>query len=406
MTMHCLHVFSLIAILQPAVLQGMHFKDLLQATAKHPEIQRIDNNFRQKTFAAKVKATLQDPILKYSLPNAYTNPLHVFSKQQLSISQQIPLTPRLWHMSRQAKFLRQAGAESVDFKKAQMKSQLWQALAMAEAFKKNMSIVKESISWLQEVRKSAQRLYATGKIDQTVLLMIEVREADMKQQAQDLLYKLAASKSTVSYVAGRPVTDEFFFASIRDVPWHILEQKIASTNANKDSFEKALNAQISASEAKLKATKLSYIPDVVLGSTYSAHEDKAHTLAFFAQIPIPLWGAVSRKINAANSEFLERRAALADYRLQTASNKQALHKKIQTLKNNQAFITTSISHLQTEIELATRKDAFGSMETSSLLDAELRFRDKKIKKEEVTASVRVSQTELLLLYGDSLDVDM
>jgi len=384
--------------------KAKEFSSLLKKVEGHPNIEAIRQKFLKQSFAAEAQSSLKDPSLKFSAFNLPTPSLSFdktpMSSKQVTLAQQIPMTSRFSHLNDQAGLLDEAGKSQVKFQVSTAKANLWIVSANIESLKKQLAIVKDSLSWMRQVDKSTQRLYSTGKTNQINLLEIKVRKTELEAQIQELAYKIEAAKSQVGYLVGegKPTT-------VHSVPWHILDKK--STDNQTNDLESSLKKQSMAASSKLKATQLTYVPDLTVGATYSFRENidnQGDFVTGFVQFSIPLWGQIGDKVSLARSEANEQNVKFENYKLQKSKMRHSLKQKISSLLKELDLISKSIKFSETEIKLAIKSYSLGKMGVFELLEVELRLRKKKSKKELLKENLRKSQVELLLLQGDSLDV--
>lgn len=384
--------------------QAEEFKTLIKQVEKHPAIQAARQNFSKRAFNAEAQSALQDPKVKFSAVNLPTGSLRFdktpMSSKQVVLSQQLPITTRLGHLGDQADHLHQAGKSYVQHQIVRARAELWVTSANLESLDHRLNIIKDSLLWVEQVEKSTQRLYSTGKTNQINLLEIKIRRAELKTQIHELSYQIETARSQIGYLVGQKLP-----MTVINVPWNRLTN--VNTATQLDNMEASLKEQSLAAKSKLKASRLAYIPDLTLGAAYSFRENidnQGDFVTGFVQFSLPLWGATGEKINIARSATIEQRRHFENYKLQKSKMQHSLSQKLNALTGELDLISKSIEFAETERKLATKRYSLGRVSVFELLEIELKLRQKKSKREIITEELRKTLVELLVFKGDNLDV--
>lgn len=395
---------AVVFMLPTAPTNAEDFISLLSKVETHPNVEATKQAALKRSSSAQARSSLKDPNLKFSALNVPTSNFSFdktpMSGKQVALTQRLPLTTRLSHLEDQSELIGDAGRSQTKYQVASNKAHLWVIAAKFASLNEQLKIVKASLDWIEQVDKSTQRRYSTGKISQINLLEVKVRKSELESQIQELLYQMARAESQVGYLigTGTPTT-------VDNVPWSHLNKKGSDNQI--DHREIALQKETKAAQSNLKAARLSYIPDLTVGAAYSFRENvdgQGDFVSGFVQLSLPLWGETKSKTVAARAEARERAANLESYKLQKSKQVYALDKKIVALQKELELTAKSIEFAEAEQKLATKRYSLGRLSIFELLEIELKLRKKKSKKETLLENLRVSLIELLLLKGDDLHV--
>lgn len=387
--------------------QIQDFKTLIAKIETHPKIDAVKQGYLKKSSMAETQSFLKDPTITFSAVNVPSSSLRFdqtpMSSKQIAISQNIPITTRLGYFSEQADYLMRAGQSQIKYQAASARAQLWTASARLESLNKQATIVQDSLTWMDQVEKSTQRLYETGKTNQITLLEIKIRNAELESQSASIASEISNIESLIGYLTTLNTP-----TSVQNVPWQLLDSKQKDGLKDKsDYLEHSLVEELNAAKSKLAGEKLSAVPDLSVGVAYSFRDDLDKVGDFVSAsigLSIPIWGSSQNKERIARSELNEKNAVLSNYKLEKTKQLYFLGQQILSTQKELNLTKESIQFAESERQLAGKNYSLGRVSVFELLEIELKLRQKKTKKEILLDTLRATTIQSLLLKGDNLNV--
>ncbi len=298
---------------------------------------------------------LEDPVLGLGLSNY---PLPDFSARQeemtgneISLSQKFSFPGKLNYLENEAGFKAKALSFEVDNAKRQLVRDVRQAYLEASFLDVQKSILVEKRSLVEQILQAAQARYATGEVEQTEVLALQVEQGTLLQEIFVLEGKRQVASGDLNHLLGRedhsiPIVTETLKPS-RDELLKKGESELLRMAEENSPLLKSLDAEHSSKSERENYEKLNEMPDVDVMVGYmqrlpTSMSDGDDMVSLRLQIPLPVWrGSKQSKIYAAsiiekervNHMMAEQRNHIRHYVHTAYSKAQSYREQSQLISN-------------------------------------------------------------------------
>lgn len=378
------------------------YSEAIKQIQKHDYLKSLDYKVRSLNSKSEGAGSWGDPILKVSAKNFPKDSLKddesPMTGIEFGVSQKISLTTKYGNLENSIK----EEAKSLDYDKRDQEqaliSKFWKVLISIEKLNDEKRILSENLVWLNKTIKVSKKLYATGKISQQGLLDIKIRHAQMESSLDNKKYEIEKQYTNLSYLFGKETKFDF-----KSVPWSILKK---SNKEKVDLKELSLKSNLKASEYKLTASNLNYVPDITFSVGYTKRsniDDRGDFVSASISFPIPTSGA-----KFANKEMALNRKYSATHKLiNYKNNKNRNIKQIETDINrieNELKILDSrtIKYAQNSREITLKSYSLGQATYVELLQSEMKLQDLLMKSVTLKSDLNFKKVDLKYTLGDKL----
>lgn len=385
------------------------FKELSKFIEKHPRIEAMLNEVESIRSEGKVKSSWGDPRFAVNARNfpkdSLANDETPMTGVEYSLSQSFPLTGKFGNIEDSYEALAKSKSLDAAAQRRALVQLLWNYAAMKRNLQQDAKIIEENIGWLGDMLKVSNRLYANGKVSQQAVLELEIRKSELEAQLSNKKHSLKEVEKSLGYLAGGEKTLGGELA-LESVPWNILEFK-ASKERVPDETELSLKEKIKASDLMLSAQKLSYVPDVTLSVGYVQRDEDVDPHGDFVSagvsFSLPLSQKESSEVDGAFAQKLRARNALKDYKLKRKAQMQALEHEIAKMRDELKIIDErSLVYAGSSRKVTSKSYGLGSASYIELLQAELKYQNLLLRRNDLQRRLTSQKVEYLYLRGDRL----
>ena len=370
----------------------------------HPSVQSIEKQVLSLKQKGRYEGSWGDPVFKVSARNLtgeeISNPMGDLSVMQgidFQISQKVALTPVYGTLKKSFLELANAKKYAAQDRKKQLVKDLWINLIALRRINEEITILKENLDWTVKNIAVSKKLYTSGRISQQVLLNVQIRQSEIASSLEGKNFELKQQEEKLKYLVDLegsldPVS----------IPWSFLETEL-SQNV-KDLKLMALEAKLRANNLRLKAARLSYVPDLTFSVSYTRMlKQKEGFLSAGVSLPLPL---SRKKYASARGAIFEKEQSVEDilqYKRFKEYQKQTLmHNMKKSRSQLQILDQKAIAFAKNSKTITSKSYSFGRSSYQALLQSELQLQDLLIQRSLIKSQLAKDQISYKYLMGDRL----
>jgi len=393
----------LFIICQYSLVQAVSFNEAIKLIESHDQVESM--KFRAKMIKAQGESNSSwgDPNVKLTASNF---PVDNLSDNQtpmtgieFGISQTIPLTTKYGNIENS--FNRLSDVEK--FKslsvERQLKSELWKIAITKNKILKEIIILKENASWLNNNIKTSKRLYSNGKSSQQALLDLEIRKSEVDADISNKQFDLKEVESNLIYLIGKE--DQL---DLKKVPWRILKK---NTSESVDPSQSALESKLKSSEYLVRASKLNYVPDVTVGASYRKRSDidgNGDFVSASLSFPLPFSDKRYASNTTAVNEKYSAHKQLNNYKIKKSSNLRKIELSIKKISSELGILNSkTIRYAENSRKVTSKSYSLGQGTYVGLLQSELKLQSLLLKRETMKERISLLRLERKLIRGEKLN---
>lgn len=380
---------------------SMSFKEAMSSIENHRKVEEMKLKSQSTAEMANVKGSWGDPMLKIAAKNY---PIDTLDPDQtpmtgvdLVLSQKIPLTSKYNDLELEFKHLAEAEHWKSKNRVESLKSSLWSHLISIKKLSEELSILRDNLTWLENIIKVSQDLYSTGKQTQQAILELKIRKSELRSMVQSKEFEVSEVKETLKYIVGiRAEVD------LSTVPWEIL----ARSTPKIDNLEKLLESNVKSKDFALTAKSKSRIPDLTVSIGYTKRSDidnNGDFVTLAATIPLPSSSKRYADFRKSLHDKRQSEIALADYRQEKESKVAKLKVTKERIKAELEILKSeTIAFAENARQVTTKSYQLGDSSYVELLQSELKLQSLRMKEVASTARLRKANLTIKALLGEKL----
>lgn len=380
---------------------SMSFKEAMSSIENHRKVEEMELKSQSTAEMANVKGSWGDPMLKIAAKNY---PIDTLDPDQtpmtgvdLVLSQKIPLTSKYSDLELEFKHLAEAEHWKSENRVESLRSSLWSHLISIKKLSEELSILRDNLTWLENIIKVSQDLYSTGKQTQQALLELKIRKSELRSMEQSKEFEVSEVKETLKYIVGiRAEVD------LSTVPWEIL----ARSTPKIDNLEKSLESNVKSKDFALTAKSKSRIPDLTVSIGYTKRSDidnNGDFVTLAATIPLPSSSKRYADFRKSLHDKRQSEIALADYRQEKESKVAKLKVTKERIKAELEILKSeTIAFAENARQVTTKSYQLGDSSYVELLQSELKLQNLRMKEVASTARLRKANLTIKALLGEKL----
>jgi outer membrane protein TolC len=315
----------------------------------------------------------------------------------LVLSQKIPLTSKYSDLELEFKHLAEAEHWKSKNRVESLKSSLWSHLISIKKLSEELSILRDNLTWLENIIKVSQDLYSTGKQTQQAILELKIRKSELKSMVQSKEFEVSEVKEMLKYLVGIPAEID-----LSTVPWEIL----ARSTPNIDNLEKSLESNVKSKDFALTAKSKSRVPDLTVSIGYTKRSDidnNGDFVTLAATIPLPSSSKRYADFRKSLHDKRQSEIALADYRQEKESKVAKLKVTKERIKAELEILKSeTIAFAENARQVTTKSYQLGDSSYVELLQSELKLQSLRMKEVASTARLRKANLTIKALLGEKL----
>lgn len=355
------------------------FEQLVKRIKDHPSVishKLSSNSIKEK---GRDESSWGDPVFKISAKNVPKDSLALDKSNmtgvEYSVSQKFPLSTKYGIiLDSYNSYARSVEMEALD-KQAILIKNLWEFLILKRKLQDEQKLLFENLVWNSKILKVSKRLYATGKVSQQALLEIQIRRSEIEAQLSNNKYELEGLKEELQYLFGNDLSQ------VSKVPWEVLDKNSGNQN---DLREKSLNYKIKGSDLRVKAARLSYIPDlnISVGTTRRENLDsQGDFVGASISFPIPFSSKRGSQLNRAEYDHQKANKDLQHYKRSKLKQINLVRKDIEKIQQEILILNKTIKFAKNSREITSKSYGLGGSTYVELLQSELKLQ--KILKQKI-----------------------
>ncbi|SMF41013.1 TolC family protein [Pseudobacteriovorax antillogorgiicola] len=392
-------VFLLQVVASPAY--SMTFKEAMSSIENHQKVAEMELKSRSTAEVANMKGSWGDPTLKVSAKNYPVDTLDPNQTPMTGVdfvlSQKVPLTSKYSDVELAFKNLSEAERWKSKSRLEGLRSALWSYLISIRKLSDEVRILRENLTWLENIIKVSQDLYSTGKQNQQAILELKIRKSELKSMVQSKDFEISEVKEMIKYIIGTPSEID-----LSSVPWEILKRPTPQT----DTAEKSLESNVRAKDFALTAKSKSRVPDLMVSFGYTKRsnvDENGDFVTLAATIPLPTSSVRHADFRKSLHEKRQSELALQDYRQEKGSKLaklQLMKKRIET--ELEILRSETIAFADNARQVTTKSYQLGDSSYLELLQSELKLQNLRMKEVASTATLREVNLALKTSLGEEL----
>ncbi|MCY1022193.1 TolC family protein [Pyxidicoccus sp. MSG2] len=370
-----------------------------QVLARNPSLEAARAAWQSALAREPQETALEDPMLSYSIA-----PLSIVGREQfgqtLELSQQLPFPGKRGLRGEMA--LAEANAMKEDLDELRLRLALTASNLFDDFFvaHRAMAITDEHVRLLEQLKKSAEAQYVSGRASQQDALQAEVELSDVLREKVALESERERLRAQLNGLLHRPPQaplppppDDLAVPAEEPGPSETLQELALGQRPELDG----LRARLGGREAAVRLAQRDYYPDLrVMGSYNSMWMDTSHQFMAGVSINVPL--NLSRRRAAvreaeANLQRLrvEERHLINDIRVEV---EQARTRLVEALRIVALFRERLVPAARDQVAAARASFESGRGGFPSLIDAERKLRSVELRSQMALADVQRRQAEL------------
>jgi cobalt-zinc-cadmium efflux system outer membrane protein len=387
---------------------GYSFSDVVTRINSHAKIESSFAKAAATKEEGDVKSSWGDPRFRIEARNypikSFKNDISMMTGIEFGAAQNLPITSKNSYIEKSYDlFSKSLKLDTVHQKRALLQL-LWNLAIIKRNLKEDVEILQENLAWVNNMLAISKKLYSNGKTSQQAVLELQVRKAQITAELSNKSHELEHADERLSYLYG----EQGKKLVLDSVPWKLLDSE--HTNGETTDYkEKALGAALQANEAKLKAEKLSIIPDITLSASYmkrSNYENVGDFVSFGISFPIPLSKKEHSEFDKAVHERVQAVKDLKDYSWYRKTELAGLHHQIQKLTDELKILTKeTILYAKSSRDITSKSYGLGNTSYIELTQAELKLQDLLLRKNSLQSQLASKTIQFKFLRGDDLYVE-
>lgn len=381
---------------------AMSFQKALEVLQRHESVESA--NFQAKAISeeANEKGSWGDPNFKVAAKNFPKDSLErdqtPMTGIEFGVSQKLALTNKYGNMKSAFESLAKAYQYEAEDRKQALAKALWEILILKRKIADEISILKETNSWVNNILKISKRLYSTGKTSQQALLDIQIRKSEIESEISNKSYELSQIKDRLQYLIGDSEIEK------NTIPWRTLKE---SNDKAKDNRELSLKEKIKAKDLSLTASKKNYIPDVTVSVGYTKRSNidgNGDFVGASISFPLPFSSDKYSKHDKAIQEKYMALKSYENYKREKNRDMSLLEKDLQMIANELKILNEkTIQFAQNSRKITSKSYGLGNSTYVELLQSELKLQKILMQKVLLEAKRDTKQVTLKYIKGEPLN---
>lgn len=377
------------------------FSEAIALIDKHESVLQKSGKSRAVKEMAKSAGSWGDPQFKIAAKNFPQDNIRddqtPMTGIEFGVSTKVALTTKFGNLRQAMESTAESFNFSSDDQKQSLYKILWETLISKRKIEQEIKILKENSQWIAKILRISKKLYANGKTGQQAVLDIEIRKSEIESSLSTKSFEKAQIKDRLVYLVGHPKIND------NSVPWKIL---LSHTKA-KDYRELALKKEIQATEKRLTAARLNYIPDltVSLGVTKRANIDgNGDFVSAAVSFPLPFSGDKYAKNESAVQHKYSAIKKHEHYKRSKERTVAILKKEIASLEGELSILESkTIKFANNSRSITSKSYRYGGASYIELLQSELKLQEILMRKVMLVALRDQRRVTLKYTLGENLD---
>ncbi|MDD0851741.1 TolC family protein [Halobacteriovorax sp. GB3] len=379
------------------------FQEVIKKVGDHSSVKELQARSNELKEQASSANSWGDPMLKLAAKNFPKDSLKKnetpMTGIEVGISQKISLVPKYHYRAQGIEELSQSKVyESSDLKRNLIKS-LWSILIDKKRIESELSIFKENANWLNKMIAVSKKLYSNGNLSQQALLELQIRLSELDSSINNKAIELSQLSSNYRYFSNLEMSK----LNEKTIPWQILKKNSAG---NEDFKEKSIQQILKASDHKITAAKLDFIPDMTVSFGYTKRaniDDRGDFVSASISFPMPFSSKKYSNLNAVTESKIAVSKAYLNYKNYKEDRLRNFNLEISKLKSELDVLNKRTVKLATSSKEITAKSyQLGRSTYSELLQSELNLQKILLRKANLEALLLKNYLSLKYQRGDTL----
>lgn len=378
------------------------FSEAVKLLEKHESIEAIFGKSKATTKEAELKGSWGDPEFKIAAKNF---PQDTLKKDQtpmtgieFGISQKISLTTKYNNIENTFHSLAKAYKYEANDKREALTKSLWEVLIVKRKITEEIKILNKNLIWITKILKVSKKLYANGKTSQQAILDIQIRKTEIESEVSNKKFELMQLNDKVNYLVGSKEIEG------KSIPWKAMTRK---SNSAIDNREMSFKEKLKAKEYNLTASKLNYVPDMIvsLGVTKRSNIDgNGDFVGASITFPLSFSGEKYSKHGKAVQEKYMAVKKYENYKRSKSRDVSILKKEIRKIISQLNILKNkTIKFANNSRSIASKSYALGNSSYVELLQSELKLQRILMQKVMLEAKRDIQRTTLKYTLGESLN---
>lgn len=399
-------IFGFIFALAMSSSFAFTFEEAIEKIEKHPKIETLISEVNILREKGDEESSWGDPILAVKARNVPKDSLALdespMSGIEYTVSQRLPLTTRFSRIEDSYEKLAQAKGLSMERQKKALQSLVWKLAISKRQLLSDIKILKENLSFLNNMLDVTKRLYANAKTSQQAVLELQIRKSELEAKIDNLNFGLKELMSNFSYLS-EGLAGEFEHES---APWRVLKVSFQE-KVGPDERQLELKKSLEASELGLRAQKLSYVPDINLNLGYVQRDSQVDDYGDFVSVGVsfslPLSAKKYAQSDLALAKKIKARHELSEYELSRKSELKRLEAEILKMRNELKILDSkTLPFGKSAREITSKSYGLGNASYIELTQAELRLQNLWLRRNKLEGELSSKSIDYLYLRGDDL----
>lgn len=384
---------------------GYNFSDVVTRINNHNKIEALLAKSAATEEEGDARSSWGDP--RFSI-QAKNYPVDSFKKDmtpmtgiEFGAAQNISISSKNSYIKKSYHLLSKSIKLETTHQKRALLQLLWNLSIKKKNLKENVDILQENLAWVDSMLTISKKLYVNGKISQQAILELQVRKAEIVAELSNMHHEIEDTDERLSYLYG----EQGEKLELASVPWSLINIEHAHEQTT-DYRQKALTAALEANEAKLKAEKLSIIPDITLSAAYTKRHDFDKVGDFFSvgiSFPLPLSKKEYAEFDKAVHERVQATKELKDYSWYRKTELASLHHQIQKLSDElKILVKETILYARSSRDITAKSYGLGNTGYIELTQAELKLQNLLLRRNMLKSLLLSKKVEYKYLRGDEL----
>lgn len=382
--------------------EKIEFVDVFSQIDQHFLIRDAQSKVQAQKQLAEFEGSWGDPMLSVAARNMPEDELSLdrapMSGLELKLSQKVALTPKYGRLKKSNSLLADSYSAKTKGLRLELAKRIWDLAVEWEQNQGQIEVIRESLSWIDNMLSVSKKLYENGGLSQQALLDIQMRKSELRSNELSFESKRDEIKEQLN-----SLLQGDHQVVLQHIPWQYLEKPV--DEKAQDPRELELKHFVKSQEMQLSAQRWAQVPDLTVGVAHFKREANAFGDAVTLSVSLPL--PLSTQKYAKKKQALEqKRSALhrlsnyqneKKYKLrQYAIKGEKLKSQLKILKDQ------TLSFARSSREIAAKSYQNGSINYNDLLDTELKFQKFQNQYHDLQALWRKNRLQLFVLSGQSL----
>lgn len=396
---HCLYILLIFA--PPLFAQTISYTHAIEKIDQHPLLDSAKLESTSMHEEASAKASWGDPQARVQFKNYPVETLKgdqtPMSGIDFTLAQQFPLSNRFSLSGQAMEEKSNAAKDLAVWQRQLMVKELWTLLIESEWINERISIINDSINWIEKMKEVSRKQYIVGKVGQESLYELNLKSSELKMKKVRLLSDLSKLKVRFQYLLGEKVS----FVDGKTIPWDRLK-KIRRDGTSLSL--QALGKLAESSRLEARASTLKIIPDVTVTLTYTKRENLDNMGDFVSamvSIPLPFSDVKYAERRSAIAKSSQAEAKYANSLLEFKRETSGLKLEEEGLEEELSIIDQSaMRDALNSRNLLAKSYANGRVDIFNLLRSEMVLNETKDNRLNLIQMLKKNRVTQILLQGD------